>query len=71
MFQYYRHYKKGREDAVSEGWVHVSPDGIHRSEPVITTQLGDNSSFFYNSFRRKWCLSIRRAARITASPSTM
>ncbi len=54
MFQYYRHYKKGREDAVSEGWVHVSPDGIHWSEPVITPQLGDNSSFFYNPFRRKW-----------------
>ena len=67
MFQYYRHYKKGREDAVSEGWVHVSPDGIHWSEPVITTQLGDNSSFFYNPFRRKWCMSIRRAARIDAS----
>ena len=67
MFQYYRHYKKGREDAVSEGWVHVSPDGIRWSEPVITTQLGDNSFFFYNPFRRKWCMSIRRAARIDAS----
>ena len=67
MFQYYRHYKRGREDAVSEGWVHVSPDGIHWSDPVITTQLGDNSSFFFNPFRRKWCMSIRRAARIDES----
>ena len=67
MFQYYRHYKKGREDAVSEGWVHVSPDGINWSDPVITTQLGDNSSFFFNPFRRKWCMSIRRAARIDES----
>ena len=80
MFQFYRHYREisgqallrsgtrqaeaGVEEIVSEGWAQVSPDGIHWSEPVITTQLGDNSSFFYNPFRRKWCMSIRRAARI-------
>ncbi|MDE0428167.1 MAG: hypothetical protein OXH98_00190 [Caldilineaceae bacterium] len=80
MFQFYRHYKEkpgqaplrsgtrqaeaGGEEVVSEGWAQVSPDGIHWSEPAITTPLGDNSSFFYNPFRRKWCMSIRRAARI-------
>ena len=80
MFQFYRHYKErpgqaplrsgtpqaeaGGEDLVSEGWAQVSPDGIHWSDPVITTPLGDNSSYFYNPFRRKWCMSIRRTARI-------
>jgi hypothetical protein len=64
MFQYYRRYHKGRSDAVSEGWAHVSADGIHWSDPVVTTQVGDNSSFFYNPFRRKWCMSIRRAAYV-------
>ena len=69
MFQYYRHYKPqaGSESFVSEGWAQVSPDGIHWSDPVITTRLGDNSSFFYNPFRRKWCMSIRRSAQIDES----
>ena len=52
---------------VSEGWAQVSPDGVHWSDPVITTQVGDNTSFFYNPFRRKWCMSIRRSARIDES----
>ena len=69
MFQFYRHYRAkpvqaSGGEAVSEGWAQVSPDGIHWSDPVITTPLGDNSSFFYNPFRRKWCMSIRRAALI-------
>ena len=83
MFQFYRHYKPkpgqppippgtwptqmAKEAMVSEGWAQVSPDGIHWSDPVITTQVGDNTSFFYNPFRRKWCMSIRRSARIDES----
>ena len=52
------------------GWFHgtataLSEDGIHWSEPTRTTQVGDNSSFFYNPFRRVWCMSIRRSAPIT------
>ena len=54
-------------EMVSEGWAQVSQDGIHWSDPVITTQVGDNTSFFYNPFRRKWCMSIRRSARIDES----
>ena len=83
MFQFYRHYKPkpgqppippgswpsqmAKREMVSEGWAQVSPDGIHWSDPVITTQVGDNTSFFYNPFRRKWCMSIRRSARIDES----
>ncbi len=65
MFQYYRSYNKSKRDVVGKGWLHVSPDGIHWSDPVITTPVGDNSSFFYNPFRRKWCMSIRRASQVT------
>ena len=65
MFQYYRHYSEGIQhpaDTVKEGWLQVSPDGIHWSDPVITPPVGDNTSFFYNPFRRKWCMSIRRGS---------
>ncbi|MEM7033712.1 MAG: glycosyl hydrolase family 32 [Chloroflexota bacterium] len=65
MFQYYRHYEQGEQsprDTVQEGWLQVSPDGIHWSDPVITPSVGDNSSFFYNPFREKWCMSIRRGS---------
>ncbi|MBV7337831.1 glycosyl hydrolase family 32, partial [Chloroflexi bacterium TSY] len=68
MFQYYRHYSEGIQnprETVQEGWLQVSPDGIHWSDPVITTRVGDNSSFFYNPFRQKWCMSIRRASQAT------
>ncbi len=58
MFQYYRHEKK--ENTAGEGWLHTSPDGIHWSDPIVTTPVGDNTSFFYNPFRKKWCMSIRR-----------
>ncbi|MDP6037939.1 MAG: glycosyl hydrolase family 32, partial [Candidatus Latescibacteria bacterium] len=43
-----------------EGWLHTSPDGIHWSDPIVTTPVGDNTSFFYNPFRKKWCMSVRR-----------
>ena len=36
MFQYYRHYSEGvqhPQDTVQEGWLQVSPDGIHWSDP--------------------------------------
>lgn len=68
MFQFYRHVDEGAQDTgdtLQEGWLQVSPDGIHWSEPVITTRVGDNSSFFYNPFRQKWCMSIRRASQAT------
>lgn len=45
------------------GWLHASPDGIHWSEPVKTNPFGDNTSIFYNPFRRKWCYSIRRVRK--------
>ena len=58
MFQFYRF----DEPLASAGWLHTSPDGVHWSAPAVTTPIGDNSSFFHNPFRRKWCMSIRRSS---------
>ena len=41
------------------GRLWTSPDGIHWAERVRTDEVGDNTSMFYNPFRRKWVLSIR------------
>ena len=60
MFQYYR-YREGDEER-SAGLLSTSPDGAHWGEPTVTTHVGDNTSFFYNPFRRKWCVSVRRSA---------
>ncbi len=58
MFQYYRHIQHDGS-TLSEGGLHVSADGVHWSKPVITPTVGDNTSYFYNPFRKKWCMSIR------------
>ncbi|QQO09943.1 hypothetical protein [Breznakiella homolactica] len=63
MFQYYRYGKHNELDEFVDGWLQTSPDGIHWSNPAVTTPVGDNTSFFYNPFRKKWCMSIRRAIR--------
>lgn len=61
MFQFYR--VTGREGSTSSvGQLHISADGIHWSDPVETTPVGDNTSFFYNPFRKKWCMSVRRSS---------
>lgn len=41
------------------GFVFTSPDGIHWSRPAPTGPCGDNTSFFYNPFRKMWFYSIR------------
>lgn len=39
---------------------HVSPDGIHWSEPICESGPSwDRTSVFYNPFRRRWVYSIR------------
>jgi hypothetical protein len=41
------------------GQVFTSPDGIHWSAPTRTPTVGDNTSLFYNPFRKKWVYSVR------------
>ena len=57
------HYFRTPQGDVAQ--VAVSADGMHFSEPVNTGVCGDNTSFFYNPFRKKWVFSIR-----TGLPST-
>jgi hypothetical protein len=46
------------------GVVSTSHDGIHWSEPVDTGHCGDNTTAFYNPFRKKWVFSIRKGNRL-------
>ncbi|HEY9249866.1 MAG TPA: hypothetical protein VIO38_12070, partial [Rariglobus sp.] len=41
------------------GFVMVSADGIHWSDPVRTGLMNDRSTTFYNPFLEKWVFSIR------------
>ena len=45
------------------GSVYTSPDGIHWTERGQTGPCGDNTNFFYNSFRKTWFYSIRTSNR--------
>ena len=39
----------------------TSPDGIHWDEREHNENSGDNTTFFYNPFRKKWVFSIRHS----------
>ena len=41
------------------GQVLTSPDGIHWSKPTRVSPVGDNTTIFFNPFRRKWVYSYR------------
>jgi hypothetical protein len=55
MFVYFRSEAKGEEG----GRVYTSPDGIHWVEATRTSPCGDNTSIYYDPFRKKWIYSIR------------
>jgi hypothetical protein len=70
MFVYFR--KVQREDAAYGGAgiaceyalarIYTSPDGINWIDRGETGECGDNTSFFYNPFRRSWFYSVRTSA---------
>ncbi len=43
------------------GHIYTSGDGIHWTDRGPTSECGDNTSFFYNPFRRKFVFSIRES----------
>ena len=43
------------------GHVYSSPDGIHWRERAATGRCGDNTTIFYNPFRKRWVYSIRHS----------
>ena len=53
MFTFYR------TPEGEHGEVQTNRDGLHWGEATRVGQCGDNSSFFYNPFRKKWVFSIR------------
>lgn len=44
------------------GHVYSSADGIHWRERAATGRCGDNTTIFYNPFRKRWVYSIRTSA---------
>jgi len=48
-------YEDGRRNTTA----YTSPDGIHWSERGTLPEAGDNTTMFYNPFRKKWVISIR------------
>jgi hypothetical protein len=48
----------------SASWLYTSPDGIHwQQRDKVKTEVGDNTTIFYNPFRKKWVMSLRRNAK--------
>jgi hypothetical protein len=64
MFQFFRDCREERSEF---GMLYASPDGIHWQELGKTSPCGDNSSLFYNPFRKKWVMSIRKGPTIGGS----
>jgi len=58
MFVYSRDYLATPVEEYAE--VFTSPDGIHWSEGIRTGPCGDNTSFYYDPFRKVWVYSIRK-----------
>jgi len=48
-------YEDGRRNTTA----YTSPDGIHWAERGTLPEAGDNTTMFYNPFRKKWVISIR------------
>lgn len=66
MYMYVREGKVGgklREDGKGGGYQYTSPDGIHWVLRGKIGATGDNSTFFYNPFRKVWVFTVRRFGR--------
>ena len=46
-------------DGQAGGYLYTSPDGIHWTLRGKVGPTGDNSTFFYNPFRKQWVFTIR------------
>jgi hypothetical protein len=47
------------EDTRRNTTAYTSPDGVHWAERGTLPEAGDNTTMFYNPFRKKWVISIR------------
>ncbi|MDH3651827.1 MAG: hypothetical protein OEQ53_19235, partial [Saprospiraceae bacterium] len=64
--------KIGTELSGGTGHILTSPDGVHWQWKGQVGKTGDNSTFFYNPFRKKWVFTIRAFGRAVPpwSPDT-
>lgn len=64
-FIYARIYLPNDPKRHGASYLYTSPDGIHWKETaeVKAGDIGDNSTIFYNPFRKKWVMSVRRNAK--------
>jgi len=49
----------GPEGTKTTGFVAMSADGVHWSEPIPTGYSGDRSTFYHDPFRNEWVFSLR------------
>lgn len=62
MYMYVREGSVGQRlhgDGQAGGYLYTSPDGIHWRLRGKVGPTGDNSTFFYNPFRKQWVFTIR------------
>jgi len=64
-YKLYQYVREGRLGGQLEGtgraggYLFTSPDGIHWKRRGKVGATGDNSTFFYNPFRKRWVFTIR------------
>ncbi|MEM7369666.1 MAG: twin-arginine translocation signal domain-containing protein [Bacteroidota bacterium] len=63
MYRFERKGKVGEKLSGGAGYIMTSPDGIHWTWHGQVGKTGDNSTFFYNPFRKKWVFTIRAFGR--------
>lgn len=63
MYWWARRGKIGDRLKEEGGFLLSSPDGIHWKWHGKIGETGDNSTFFYNPFRKVWCFTVRKFGR--------
>ena len=63
MYRFERAGKIGEELTAVGGFILTSSDGVHWNQRGKIGQTGDNSTFFYNPFRKQWVFTVRRVGR--------
>ena len=64
MYRYERAGKIGGKLSGVGGFILTSPDGVHWNWRGKIGKTGDNSTFFYNPFRRQWVFTVRTVGRL-------
>ena len=64
MYRYERAGRIGEQLSGVGGFILTSPDGVHWNWLGKIGKTGDNSTFFYNPFRRQWVFTVRTVGRL-------